>query len=414
MYSPQCHGPCLSASTVRNSSVMHSQFSSDRPSDASAEAATSRQRIVTSFDQPYTHRRPLSPRSQRPRTPASLPQSVVGSSRLKRRASQGSLFNKSSPVSRFLSRSTAASHPPFLDTTGSVSRSAEFRPQSLDSRLHISTASSSLAARSTQSTPSAEWNLTDKDDYPSVLPPTPPEDDDHIAWSPRNNMLAFESLNQGPGLMHMDEGPNMRSASGSGPSDTLGSPSDNISPSSSGGSPRSSSGDMDCDDNSWLENSIQTTGKYPVGSIPGFSQANMYTPQSHRCHFQMLEEKPPKSYTKCFPIRALPINPRAPKSTRASSVQSSKRCSTVYNTGSRLISMLLTQFRNNSVSPTYLTLHQARPTLSSPRTTTSNPLLSFPAPLLCPRTTISEGLYKPRHRTIRYRSSHRSAYISRY
>ncbi|KAL2852665.1 hypothetical protein BJX68DRAFT_234525 [Aspergillus pseudodeflectus] len=268
MYSPQCHGPCLSASTVRNSSVMHSPPSSDRSSDASAEAGTSRQRIVTSFDQSYSHRRPLSPRSQRPRTPAGLPQSVVGSSRLKRRASQGSLFNKPSPVSRFLSRSTVASHPPFLDTTGSVSRSAEFRPQSLDSRLHISTASSSLAARSTQSTPSAEWTSTDKDDYPAVLPPTPPEDDDHIAWSPRNNMLVFESLNQGPGLMHMDQGPNMDNASGSGPSDTLGSPSDNISPSSSGGSPRSSGGDMDCDDNSWLENSIQTT----VSSLP-FSNA---------------------------------------------------------------------------------------------------------------------------------------------
>ncbi|OJI99913.1 hypothetical protein ASPVEDRAFT_39289 [Aspergillus versicolor CBS 583.65] len=254
---------------------MRSPLSSDPPSDASAEAGTSRQGIVTPSSQHHTQQRqPLSPshsNSQRPRTPVSLSQSP-GSGRLKRRASQGSLLTKPSSVSRFLSRSSASFHPPTVDTPGSVTksynRSADFRTHSLDSRLRISTASSSLAARTTQSSPRA-WESTDRDDYPATLPPTPPEDDDHIAWSPRNNMLLFEShINRDPGLMPMDEGPNMDTTSGTMHSDTLGSPSDNISPSSSGGSPQSSSGDMDCDPSSWLENSVQAT----LSSLP-FSNA---------------------------------------------------------------------------------------------------------------------------------------------
>ncbi|KAL2861119.1 uncharacterized protein BJX67DRAFT_385969 [Aspergillus lucknowensis] len=243
---------------------MRSPFSSEPPSDASAEASTSRQGIVTSFDQPNTHRRPLSPHSQRPRTPGASSQGV-GPSRLKRRASQGSLLAKPSPISRFLSRSSASLHPPPLDTSGAVqkpyNRSAESRALSLDSRLQISSASSSLATRATES--------TDKDGYPPTLPPTPPDDSDHIAWSSRNNMLLFEShINREPGLMPMDEDPNVDSTSGTAHSDPLGSPSENISPSSSGGSPQSSDGDMDCDHNSWLENSIQTS----VSSLP-FSNA---------------------------------------------------------------------------------------------------------------------------------------------
>ncbi len=275
MYSPQCHGPCLSASTVRNSTpVMRSPLSSNPPSDASAEAGTSRQGIVTPSSQHHTQqRRPLSPshtNSQRPRTPVSLSQSP-GSGRLKRRASQGSLLTKPSSVSRFLSRSSASFYPPSVDTSGPVTKShnrtADFRTHSLDSRLRISTASSSLAARTTQSSP-RPWESTGKDDYPATLPPTPPEEDDHIAWSPRNNMLLFEShINRDPGLMPMDEGPNMDTTSGTMHSDTLGSPSDNISPSSSSGSPQSSSGDMDCDPSSWLENSVQATCKFPFGCV---------------------------------------------------------------------------------------------------------------------------------------------------
>ncbi|KAL2834907.1 hypothetical protein BDW59DRAFT_136793 [Aspergillus cavernicola] len=273
MYSPQCHGPCLPASTVRNNPVMRSPFSSEPLSDASADAGTSRQGIVTSIEQPLIQRRPSPPlHSQRPPTPTALSQSV-GSSRLKRRASQSSLLNKPSTVSRFLTRSNASLlHTPSVDTTGSVSKSysrpTEFRTRSLDSRLRITTASTSLATRTTQSTPPV-WDSSDKGDYPSILPPTPPEDDDHIAWSPRNNMLFFEShVNREPGLMPTDDGPSMDTTSGTGHPVTINSPSDNISPSSSGGSPRSSSGDMDCDDNSWLENSVQAT----VTSLP-FSNA---------------------------------------------------------------------------------------------------------------------------------------------
>lgn len=289
MYSPQCHGPCLSASTtVRNSTpVMRSTLPSDPPSDASAEAGTSRQGIVTPSNQHHTQqRRPLSPsysNSQRPRTPISLSQSP-GSGRLKRRASQGSLLTKPSSVSRFLSRSSASFHPPSVDISGSVTKSynrtADFHTNSIDSRLRISTASSSLAARTTQSSPRA-WESTGKDEYPATLPPTPPEDDDHIAWSPRNNMLLFEShINRDPGLIPMDEGPNMDTTSGTMHSDTLGSPSDNISPSSSGGSPQSSSGDMDCDPSSWLESSVQATCKFSFGCviIQQKSQKLIYVP----------------------------------------------------------------------------------------------------------------------------------------
>ncbi|KAL4921951.1 hypothetical protein BDW62DRAFT_173720 [Aspergillus aurantiobrunneus] len=290
MSSQQCHGPCLSASTVRNNPVMRSPFSSNPPSDASAEAGASRQGIPTSLDQPHPQRTPLSPShpsSQGPRTSTVLSQSP-GSGRLKRRASQGSLLTKPSPVSRFLSRSNASLHPPPFDPTGSVTKpynpSAEFRTHSLDSRLRISTASSSLADRTTQSA-SPVWDSTDKGDYPATLPPTPPEDDDHIAWSPRNNMLLFEThVNRDPGLMPVDQGPSMDATSGRGHSDTLGSPSDNISPSSSGGSPQSSGGEMDCDQDSWLENSVQATlSSLPFSSARGEAAKIVYQMLPYPC-----------------------------------------------------------------------------------------------------------------------------------
>ncbi|PTU21472.1 hypothetical protein P175DRAFT_0522753 [Aspergillus ochraceoroseus IBT 24754] len=260
MNSPQCHGPCLSASAVRNSSVMRSPFSSDSPSDVSTEAGTSHQGVVHSPEQqPSLHLNLPS---------SSLPRSLIGSSRLKRRASQGSILTKPSTVSRFLTRSSAALHPPTLDTVG-----LSTRIESPSSDLRISTsassASSSLAARASQST-SALWDPTSKtSDYPSNLPPTPPSDDEHsIAWSPRNGMLLFESpMNREPGPTPMDEGPNMDNTSGRGHSDSIGSPSErlsNASSSSSGDSSPRSSGDMDCDHPSWLENGVQTT----VSSLP--------------------------------------------------------------------------------------------------------------------------------------------------
>ncbi|KAI9369739.1 hypothetical protein BJX61DRAFT_545320 [Aspergillus egyptiacus] len=251
---------------------MRSPFSAGPPSDVSAAAGASYQGTVTSTDQNIQRQQPQSLLSQPPQTPAASSQSV-SSSRLKRRASQSSLITKPSPVSRFLSRSSASQHPPSIDAAGSVaksySRTAEFRGHSLDSRLRITTPSSSLATRATQSA-SLVWTLSDKDDYPATLPPTPPEDDDHIVWSPRNKMLLFDSHvnNRDPGLMPMDEGPNVNTSAGRGHSDSLCSPSDNVSPSSSGGSPTSSSGAMDLDHNSWLENSVQAT----VSSLP-FSNA---------------------------------------------------------------------------------------------------------------------------------------------
>ncbi|KAF7588479.1 hypothetical protein BBP40_005673 [Aspergillus hancockii] len=192
----------------------------------------------------------------------------TGSSRLKRRASQGSLLTKPSPVSRFLSRSNASLHLPSFDHIGLSQKSKsssrlESRTHSADSRLRLHTtsaASSSLATRASQYT--KVWDFEAKGDYPTALPPTPPEDDEYVAWNPRSGMLLFESpLNREPGPMAMDEGPNVDSAARGAATDGLSSPSDqlsNVSPSSSG-SP-GSSGDMDCDLNSWLENGIEATG----------------------------------------------------------------------------------------------------------------------------------------------------------
>ncbi|KAL5364330.1 hypothetical protein BJX96DRAFT_168182 [Aspergillus floccosus] len=197
---------------------------------------------------------PISPLQQQ----LSSPQDV-GSSRLKRRASQGSILTKPSPVSRFLSRSNASLHLPSFESKSSGR--IESRTHSADPRLRLSTrspASSSLATRASES--SSPWDS--KGDYPATLPPTPPDDDEHVAWSPRSGMLLFEpSMNRHPGPIPMDEGPNMENTPRNSHSDGLNSPSDqlsNVSPSTSGGSP-GSSGDMDCDDNSWLENATEST-----------------------------------------------------------------------------------------------------------------------------------------------------------
>ncbi|KAE8149750.1 hypothetical protein BDV25DRAFT_123142 [Aspergillus avenaceus] len=277
MHQPQCHGPFGPVSVVRNNSVMRSPYQSVSDTTSSSyvpgQPGSPHQELVTSSnnqDSPQTS--PVSPQQQQsPFSPE------TGSGRLKRRASQGSLLTKPSPVSRFLSRSNASLHLPSFEHLGLPSKSRstnriESRTHSADSRLrlHTSVASSSLAAKASQSSP-APWDFDAKSDYPTALPPTPPEDDEYVAWNPRSEMLLFESpLSREPGPMPMDEGPNVDNTGRGAASDGLSSPSDqlsNVSPSSSGGSP-GSSGDMDCDLNSWLENGIEAA----VSSLP-FSNA---------------------------------------------------------------------------------------------------------------------------------------------
>ncbi|KAK1140823.1 hypothetical protein N8T08_009819 [Aspergillus melleus] len=239
------------------------------------------QGVVTNVEQQDPNQlSPISPDQQQ--NPQSLQRQPptsrdTGSSRLKRRASQGSLLTKPSPVSRFLSKSNASLHLSSFEHLGLSAKSAariESRTQSEEpiSRFSpsSSTASSSLAARASQSS-SAVWDLSAQGDYPSTLPPTPPEDEEHVAWNPKSNMLLFEPhMTREPGPMPMDEGPNMDSTPTGASSDSLGSPSDqlsNVSPSSSGGSP-GPSGEMDCDHNTWLETGIDAA----VSSLP-FSNA---------------------------------------------------------------------------------------------------------------------------------------------
>ncbi|PYI02256.1 hypothetical protein BO78DRAFT_422734 [Aspergillus sclerotiicarbonarius CBS 121057] len=250
-----------------------SSFSSTSSSEVSGEPGTP-MRAGSPFDsQDPLQLSPVSPLKSQHQLPApSSPfHQDTGSGRLKRRASQGSLLTKPSPVSRFLSRSNASLHLPSFEDLGLSSKSptrAESQANPSDSRLRVSTsstASGSLAARASQST-SGVWETPAKSDYLSALPPTPPDDNDHIAWNPSSGMLLFEShMNREPGPMAMDEGPNIDNSPGRA-SDGLSSPSDQLSngsPSSSGGSP-GSSGDMDCDHNSWLENSIEAS----VSSLP--------------------------------------------------------------------------------------------------------------------------------------------------
>jgi hypothetical protein len=164
--------------------------------------------------------------------------------------------------------------PPFekLGLSSKPSSRIESRTHSVEPRLpRLSTtsASSSQASQTSLSTPAA-WSASSKDclqsDYPTALPPTPPEDDEHVLWNTRSNMLLFDSqLNRNPGPMPMDEGPNINNSPGGAASVGLRSPSDglsNASPSSSDESHNSPGGDMDCDPDSWLENSIESTGRF--------------------------------------------------------------------------------------------------------------------------------------------------------
>ncbi|KAJ5925713.1 hypothetical protein N7454_008352 [Penicillium verhagenii] len=207
---------------------------------------------------------------QRPRSQHSSDAVSPGPSsvKLRRRASQGSLRTKPSPVSRFLSKGSVAVHFPSWEqrNSGSPLR-IESRTRSSDSRLRLSTTVSRgprpLTASSTQSSP---WNSPKsyQSDYPTTLPPTPPEDDNNIAWDPKSDMLLFDAhSHHGPAMMDDVPGMNgMNTSPTTGPSDTLSSPSDALShgSSSSNGSPGPSD-EMDCqqDVGSWLDHGINVT-----------------------------------------------------------------------------------------------------------------------------------------------------------
>lgn len=234
MHHPQCHGPFRPFSMLPDSPVVPSPtISSCCSSDARLETAFSP--VISSEPEPEHSQNPLSQHQQN--------QQPGTSRRLKRRASQGSLHTKPSSVSRFLSRNIAA---------------ANSRTQSLDSRLHLSTTSSSSSSASPSRSAPSVW----QSEYPSALPPTPPEDnDDHVPWNPTSGMLLVESqLDRGQGpLMH--QSPAVESASRSVlTADSLSSPSDQLS--SAATSPPSAGGDMDCDPNTWLENGIDAASEF--------------------------------------------------------------------------------------------------------------------------------------------------------
>ncbi|KAJ5240061.1 hypothetical protein N7468_004680 [Penicillium chermesinum] len=189
--------------------------------------------------------------------------------KLRRRASQGSLRTKPSPVSRFLSKGSVAVHFPSWEHRSSSPGTpfrVESRNRSADSRLRLSTTVSRgprpLTASSTSSSSSnSSWTSAAFQEYPTTLPPTPPDDDSPVAWNPRSEMLVFDThKHPGPPMMH--DGPGMDTPAATGPSDTLSSPSDGLShgSSSSGGSPGPHD-EMDCqqDGGSYLDHGINVT-----------------------------------------------------------------------------------------------------------------------------------------------------------
>lgn len=188
--------------------------------------------------------------------------------KLRRRASQGSLRTRPSPVSRFLSKGSVAVHFPSWEQRNASPRRIESRNRSADSRLRLSTTvSRGPRPLSVHSGNSSHWNSSTSfpADYPSTLPPTPPDDDNHIAWNPNSKMLLFDTnAHQAPGTAMVDEGPGGNTSPATGPSDTLSSPSDGLShgSSSSGDSPGPPD-EMDCqqDVGSWLDHGINVTGK---------------------------------------------------------------------------------------------------------------------------------------------------------
>ncbi|KAJ5519671.1 hypothetical protein N7463_000124 [Penicillium fimorum] len=190
-------------------------------------------------------------------------QETLNPARIRRRASQGSLRARPSPVSRFLSKSSVAVNFPSWDqrasprSPGSPYR-LDSRTRSVDSRLRLSTTVSRgprpLAA-------STAWDSHYQSEYPATLPPTPPDEDIHVAWNPKSEMMLFDTQSH-PGSMAMMDNPSVDNSSATGASDTLSSPSDGLShrSSSSGGSPGPHD-EMDCqqDMGSWLDHGINLT-----------------------------------------------------------------------------------------------------------------------------------------------------------
>lgn len=192
-------------------------------------------------------------------------QETLNPAKLRRRASQGSLRTRPSPVSRFLAKSSVAvTFPERSSSPGSPYR-LESRTRSADSRLRLST-SVSRGPRPLSASPA--WSPPAyPSDYPATLPPTPPEEDLHVAWNPKSEMLLFDAHSHPGPMAMMDHNPNVDNSSATGASDTFSNPSDGLShrSSSAGGSPGPRE-EMDCqqDIGSWLDHGINLTGK-PLG-----------------------------------------------------------------------------------------------------------------------------------------------------
>ncbi|KAJ5577119.1 hypothetical protein N7535_004045 [Penicillium sp. DV-2018c] len=190
-------------------------------------------------------------------------QETLNPTRLRRRASQGSLRTRPSPVSRFLSKSSVAVNFPSWDQRASSPGSPyrlESRNRSADSRLRLST-TVSRGPRPLSASPA--WSSPHQSEYPATLPPTPPEEEFPVAWNPKSEMLLFDAAHSHPGPMAMmDHTPSVDNSSATGTSDTFSNPSDGLSQrsSSSGGSPGPRD-EMDCrqDVGSWLEQGINLT-----------------------------------------------------------------------------------------------------------------------------------------------------------
>ncbi|KAJ5330007.1 hypothetical protein N7452_010397 [Penicillium brevicompactum] len=189
-------------------------------------------------------------------------QETLNPAKLRRRASQGSLRTRPSPVSRFLSKSSVAvNFPSWEHRSSHGSTRSESRTRSADSRLRLST---TVSRGPRPLTASSSWNSPPayQGEYPTTLPPTPPEDDIPVAWDTKSEMLLFDTHHPG-NMPMMDDTPSVDNSSTNGTSDTLSSPSDGLShrgSSSSGGSPGPRD-DMDCqqDMGSWLDHGINMT-----------------------------------------------------------------------------------------------------------------------------------------------------------
>lgn len=218
---------------LRHRPVMLSPSSSALAPQARGEACSSRQPAVAASHEPISFKSsrypPLFPEDRQ------KPLRENASSRcIRRRASQGSLPTKPSAVSRFLSKKNVCVQIP--DAGHLVSSDSPPRPQG---------------------------------DYFSVLPPTPPDDDEHLAWNHRPGMSYFGAhVSRSPASepCPVDQGPSIASAVAP---DNVGSPGALSNPSSVGGSQSSNGDAMDCDRDSWLENGIEAVGRWSCPAVDG-------------------------------------------------------------------------------------------------------------------------------------------------